>query len=215
MPETPSLAAAQPAENFGQGLGENLLSLIGGRSGMGTWTGLPPSVGAPVSGALLGAGLGLLYGGAQRFNGWLKDEPAEERPWWQQPWALGLGAGATLGAVSGQLQPTNPGGLRAQQLEEALRKGANVKYASSMSSLISVILRDPSLPEHEKRRLIAAIERANPQQRQRLLSALMAGTLTSGLAYGILGLGALGSAALGGIVGFIARNLTPGRTQYV
>lgn len=199
--------------NYGYSGGQFLSKLLGGTDPMGTWTGMNPLVGAPVSGALWGAGLGGLYAGGKALLSDKEEDPDQPpRPWWKHPATIGAGLGTVIGLLSGYAQ-TRPGFERAPQIYK--QQSSLEKQAASPSDVIRVIMNDPRLSDWEKDHLIKAVMEATPGQLQQLLGAALAGTLTASLAHSILGTGFFGSALAGGIGGFLAHNLLPGPTRYV
>lgn len=160
----------------------------GGRP-MGSWTGLPAIAGAPLSGALIGAGLGGLYGGVKNL---LSDErPKPNTPWWKKPWAVGALAGGGLGLASAALR-TPEDDLRA--------KNASYKQADyQQQQLIRIIESDPSIAFFEKQRLLGLVQQANGSQLSQMLSLALSGGLTAAAAHTILGTGFFGSSVLGGL----------------
>lgn len=199
-----------------KGLGAMTGGIIGVNKGMGSWTGLNPAVGAPLSGALWGAGLGLAYSGGKKIMSMIRGDEEEKppTPWWKQPWLVGAGLGTAVGLGSGYLQNHTPS-LLEQELEAAQEKGKLASAFASPEQVADVIMRDPSIPAYEKATLIRSALQASPEQCASLLAAAATGMLTAALAHSILGTGFLGSALLGGAAGMIARNLLPGPTVFV
>ena len=182
MPDLPDVREA------GRDYGAILRAIIGAGKPMGSWTGLPPALGAPISGALVGAALGGAYGGARDL---IKGRPEEPRPWWKRPSTIGAAAGTALGLASG------------------------LKTASAYpAALIRQISNDPSTAYYEKQRLIELVQQADGFQLRRLAALAATGALTAAAAHTILGTGAFGSAALGGASAFVANNLF-NHTRYV
>lgn len=185
--------------------------LLGGDAPLGSITGLPPLAGAPISGALIGAGLGGLFDLGQGAVDFLRGEERPKKPWWQRYWALGAGAGALTGLASGVMQTRDPGFLeRKYQRAEELSKAG-----SASDDIVRVLLEDPYLSSYDRARLVAAMQRASPSQLRQLAMAAAAGTLTGVVAKNILGFGLAGSAVVGGLAAIMANNLMPGKTRYV
>lgn len=178
----------------GRQLGDFLRETLGIGQSMGSWTGLPPEIGAPVSGALIGAGLGGLYG---MGKDWWDGEDRPKRQWWQKPSTVGAAAGTALGLLSGYAQ-THP--MKIAALEEK-RAGMEAAY------LIRAIERDPSIAYYEKNRLIGLVNQANPSQLRRLAGLAAGGALTAAAAHTILGTGFFGSAIIGGLTSMALGNL--------
>lgn len=194
--------------SFGYQIGEKFLRpLIRPAQPMGAWTGLPSSIGAPLSGALWGAGLGALYQGGKRLWDYLGgEEETEELPWWKHPAVLG----ALGGSAVGLLKQSSASQLRAARLSAHEKKSF-----SNPALLARVISEDPSISFYEKNRLLGLVEKASPSQLSRMAAMATVGALTASAAYGILGIGAFGSAAVGAVTAGIAHNLIPKGITYV
>lgn len=139
---------------------------------MGSWTGLPFAIGAPLSGALYGAGLG----GALYFKRRLIDKKRKRRDWWKWPLVAG-GLGAGVGLLSSKLAA-----------------------APDLSMVERAIVADRALDPWEKQELLGRLRHAPDDTIRKLAMMASAGTLTGILAAMLLGppsgllAGALGAA---------------------
>jgi hypothetical protein len=158
---------------------------------LGSWTGLPPVVGAPLTGLALGTGVGALWRAKQK---WI-DEEEEPPPWWSNPMILGPVAGLGFGALSGQLQ------------QRQLEKQQHVKQAYNMDRVLEIVRRDPWMSDAEKQVIQQRLTRADERTKRQLLSALMAGTLSAATAARLLNVGILGVAAAFGAGALAGKNL--------
>jgi hypothetical protein len=157
---------------------------------MGSWTGLPPIVGAPLSGALWGAGLGAAYGGIKSLLS--DDDPyAGPTPWYKTPWILGALAGTGIGLYAG-----------ADKMPPGQEKQHSVKQASYLydrNSVLRAVLFDNNLLPAQKNQAAELIERAPDSSIRRLVEALGVGGLTGLAVYKLLGSGLIPSLVLGGL----------------
>jgi len=184
--------------------GDMLRRLWGPNQRMGAWTGLRPALGAPLSGALLGAALGGVYGlgrGAYRaITGTGEEE--EPSPWWKSPMAMGLASGLLLGGASGI----------AQEKKGSLHQKVASYREQRLKQLIAM---DPSITHYEKDRLLGLVGQASETQVSRMIALAASGALTAAAAHHILGTGAFGSTVAGGLGAFVASRFIPGKTRYV
>lgn len=179
---------------------------------VGAWTGLSPSVGAPLSGALWGAGAGLTYGMLRKL--FSSEEENENRSMWA-PILLGALGGGGLGAWSGHLQnqtrrnlATTPAPAKTLSYNEgAMRKFSNWG-GGGMERAVYLLRSDSSMSDHEKSRLLYALQIAPPQQQSRILQLAAVGGLTALAASKVLGLGLLSSALVGGAAAYTFNNYT-------
>lgn len=175
-------------------------AIRGGSTPMGSATGLHPMLGAPIVGALAGAGLGGIYGGVRSL---LEDEDQPPKPWWKKPWLIGTAGGLGLGLASGLTQTLgNQPPKTFDQLTPTEKKG----YASP-NNVIRVIMNDPSITQYEKTRLVNLVEAASPSQTKQLLAMAVAGTLTAAAAHTVMRTGFFGSTIAGGVAAALTRNL--------
>lgn len=210
QPTTDFLSEPSGSESSaGFQIGKNFLRpLIRPDQPMGEWTGLPSAVGAPLSGALWGAGLGALYQGGKNLWNYLSDrEEVEATPWWRHPALLGALGGTAVGLMK---QQSVSAPLRAARI------AAQEKQAYANPDRLSrVIANDPSIPFYEKTRLLSLVDQASPSQVSRMAALAAAGALTASAAYSILGTGLFGSTVVGLLGAGIANNLLPGKPKYV
>lgn len=185
-----SMDEIEPA-NLPRSAGRYLDKVFDLRHPMGTWTGLPTWAGAPLSGALWGAGMGGLYGLYRKLTA---DENSE--PGLLTPTLVGAGIGTGLGALTAY-NMAKSGSFRNDE-EQALDRA------------IRMIRNDRSLSDAESSRVIHALRMSQGQERKRLLAMAAAGTLTGIIASRILGLGIIGSAIAGvGMAGIVGNHLRP------
>jgi uncharacterized membrane protein YebE (DUF533 family) len=158
---------------------------------MGSWTGLPPAIGAPLSGALWGAGAGALTGLILR----LRDEK-KRRSSLLTPTLIGGLAGLGLGTYSA-----------------AMRN--HYKPASFQDDAAAAIRRDRALTAAQSAQVEHAFRMASPYDQRRLATMLATGTSAAVIAR-MLGINLMGSVILGGGVGWAAANfLTPKKRHFV
>jgi len=187
------------------GLADVLAPLVGRaidiKNPMGTWTGLTPEIGAPLSGLLWGAGIGGLYGlgrGAWRqLRG--NNFPEEKPPLWKRPWALGSAAGLALGALAARNQ------LKEQQ---SIMKMSSFNE-TERRAIRRTLEQDPYIAHFEKERLLGLVNKAEGSQLKRLAMLAAAGGLTASAAHSILGTGYFGSTVAGLAASYVASNYFP------
>lgn len=183
--------------SLGNVIGQWLRPVVNPGAPMGSWTGMRPLYGAPLSGLLWGAGLGGLYGlGRAAVRGVTGGEEEEPSPWWANPILIGALGGAALGSASGLAQE---------------KRGSFY----DQRRVLELINSNPSLNDFEKRKLVDLVYQASAPQLSRMLSLALAGALTAGAAHSILGVGAFKSTLLGGLGAFALNNILPGKTRYV
>jgi hypothetical protein len=161
---------------------------------MGSWTGLPLAAGAPLSGALWGAGAGLTIQAVRKIME--EDDRKRRRMGWRAPLLVGTGAGAGVGLFS----------LWNRALAEK-EKGGSV-IGSDMERAVRLIRRDPAISDAEAGSIIQALHVAPYSQKQRVFAALGTGALTGAAASRILGLGRLGTAVAAGAGAWLAHQYT-------
>ena len=164
---------------------------------MGSWTGLPPMIGAPVSGALLGAGAGALYGGYKKLTE--DPENPEPRKALLKKNRIGALAGGTIGAVSGGLQKLSFFGPQAPSPQAVLETLHNDRYLSYA----------------DKQKILQALSKASPSQWSTLMTMAAGGALTGAAASRILGVGLVGTTLAAGAGALIFRNLFGQPTTFV
>lgn len=174
----------------GNALGLRIHDALDLSNPVGKWTGLDPRVGAPLSGALWGAGAGLTYAGLRKL--FRDPEEEEEEPSMWMPTAIGAAAGLGLGAWSGHLQHEKQTSLANRGIENA----------------IAVLRRDRGVSDAQADRIEYALRRASPDTQRRIVGLLAVGGLTALAASKILGLGMLGSALTGGVAAYTFNNWT-------
>lgn len=180
-------------------IGSKIHGLADLENPMGTWTGLDPVIGAPLSGAMVGAGLGGLYGGAK----WLLGNRSNKREgFWKGPVGRSILAGSLAGA--------GVGGVSAY-----LQKTSSDKQANSRTEVERIVRRDQWMSNSEKEQIIRSLQGADVMQLQRLAALGAAGLLTAVAARKILGLGAVGTAIAGGLGVLLARNYFSGPKVFV
>lgn len=180
---------------------------------MGAWTGLNPSVGAPLSGALWGAGAGLTYGLLRKL--FSSEEENEERSMWS-PILLGALGGGGLGAWSGHLQnKTRRAAASAPPVPSkdlTYQSSATDKLSSwggnSLERAVYLLRSDPRASDAEKSRLLYALQIAPQPQQSRILQLAAVGGLTALAASKILGMGLIASAVTGGLAAYTFNNYT-------
>ncbi|TXH14590.1 MAG: hypothetical protein E6R03_08895 [Hyphomicrobiaceae bacterium] len=183
--------------SLGNVIGQILKPVYNPGARMGSWTGLRPLYGAPLSGALWGAGLGGLYGLGRAAVRGIKGETEEEpEPWWANPLLVGALSGAALGSASGLAQE-------------------KTSSFYDQNRLLELIQNNPSITDFEKKKLIDLVHEADQPQLSRMLSLAAAGALTAAAAHTILGTGAFKSSILGGLGAFAISNFFPGKPRYV
>lgn len=168
---------------------------------MGSWTGAPPLLGAPVSGALWGAGLGALLGAGQEM---FAAQPSRGQGFWRSR----LGRGLLLGALGGGAVGIGSG------LTQHFKQNHH-KQANSREEVARIIRTNYQIPPAEKQRLLQALAGADYLQLQRLAAVAAAGGLTALAASKILGLGGFGSALFGGVGALLANNYFRPSTTWV
>jgi hypothetical protein len=189
------------------GLGEAINKFTDAPTPLGSWTGLPPLVGAPLSGALFGAGAGALYNGFQRWNG----DPRSRRPKaTKRQILLGALLGSGAGLASGLLQNSQPA-VYAQAYENAQAS----KIASTGGDIVASLRSDPHLSAVDRQRILQALSGASPTQWSRLMLMASAGTLTGAIASRILGLGLVGTMLSAGAGALLAGNFFRGPKTFV
>jgi len=161
---------------------------------MGSWTGLPLEIGAPLSGALWGAGAGLATQAVRKLME--DDDRKRRRMGWMNPLLVGAGAGAGVGLFS----------LWNRALAEKEKGGSVV--GSDMERAIRLIRRDPMISDAEAGSIIQALHVAPFSTKQRVFSMLTTGALTGAAASRILGLGRLGTAVAAGAGAWLAHQYT-------
>lgn len=175
--------------------GDQARQLFGIGKPMGSWTGVDPLLGAPLSGALWGAGLGAVAGGLRQLGG--ATNPPRRKGFWRSDLGrhilLGAAGGGVLGAAS----------------------GLNQKFANSRREVEKIVRQDPYISYAEKERIIRALTGADFMQLQRLAAMAAAGALTAATASRVLGLGLAGSAVAGGVGALLARNYFGGPQIFV
>ncbi len=196
---------------------------------MGSWTGLWPIYGAPLSGALWGAGIGTALSGAQAaLSG--KDKKVH----WIRNALLGTLAGGGVGLLSGlaQWNASNKAGLAGSMaarldkdvplwgfLEKDLQ-GGHAKQSGDMSDveeILRILRSDSSLSSGDFYRIESALRASPDYMIGRIMRVLgMSGGAGAGfLVARILGLGLVGqgtSALAGGLLG---GRIFGGRTRYI
>jgi len=187
----------------GAAVGEFVRRFTNTPNGMGSWTGLPPLMGAPVSGALLGAGAGALYGGYKK----LTEDPRnpEPRKALLKKTLLGALAGGGVGLISGGLQTTN---LYKQQSFYG-------PQAPSPQAVLETLHNDRYLSYADKQNILQALSKASPSQWSTLMTMAAGGALTGAAASKILGVGLVGATLAAGAGALIFRNLFGQPTIFV
>lgn len=139
---------------------------------MGSWTGLPRGIGAPLSGILWGGAAGAAYDAYRR----LIQRKKVKNPW-KKP-LIGALAGATIG------------------LGSLLKKSS----VPDLSIVERALMADPALSAWEKRALISRLQHVDDLSLHKMAVMAAAGTLTGALASMLIGspmgllAGALGAA---------------------
>ncbi len=186
--------------NPGAAVGLGIRKVTDIENPMGSWTGLDPMIGAPLSGALIGAGLGGLYGGARSLFG--GERRTGREGFWKGPIGrrilYGSLAGAGVGGVSGVLQ-----------------KLGSSKQANNRLEVERIIRCNHSMSHWEREQIIQSLKGADFMQLQRLAALAAAGMLTAVAAKNILGLGTFGSVIAGGIGAMVAKNYFSGPKIFV
>ncbi len=206
-------------------LGRAIGGLVDIHRPMGSWTGLPSSIGAPASGLLIGAGLGGLYGLGRMAWDRLGGVQRPPRPWWRSPLVIGGAGGLSLGLLSALAQAKD-----AARDREAASYAATPEYPApdvaelgvpggwKMAAFMSaqeknqvkrVIANDPNIAYFEKQRLLGLVDQADSSQLKRLAALALGGALTAGVAHTVLGTGVFGSTAAGAAGSFFLSNLIP------
>ena len=190
--------------NAGLSAGDFFRRVTDAGSPMGSWLnqfGIKQPYAAPLSGALLGAGTGLLYHGVKnKFIPWLFDEPEPEDASASKSTALGTIAGLGLGGLAAY-------GLHKQKVGSVLYKQQSLSYDPSkdVGRLAMIILNDRSMPEMAKQNALVQLQRASEQTIRNLLKASAGGAITGAILASMLGvhpaIGAFGGGAFGSAIG--------------
>lgn len=222
-PDRPPYA---PKPSFPNSVGQSIGQLLQIKEPMGAWTGLTPTLGAPLSGLLIGGGLGGLYAGGRYVWDRLGGRTPEKRPWWKHPAFLGALGGTTLGALSGLAQVRGRSAYESPMVSPEQRAAFRSEKAASVRrfiyksaalvderSLVRVLDEDPNIPFYEKDKLIGLARKANSMQLRQMAALAAVGSLTAAAAHTIMGTGFFGSAVAGGLSAMAAKNLYPGRPR--
>lgn len=196
----------------GQSVGEFLRSTIGGASPMGSWTGLHPLLGAPASGALLGAGVGALYGGYKKLTADPNNPEEADQPTIGRRSLIGALLGGAVGLGSGAMQTYLPPPY-SQPMHSGDEKVAFARSAVSPEEVALILSRDHNLSYADKQRIMQALAGASPTQWSNLLAMAAGGTLTGYAASRILGVGLIGTMLAAGAGALIARNMFGGQPK--
>jgi len=184
-PEAAPPEKTEVAPNFERGAGSMLRDWLGGGKPMGSWTGLPMAIGAPLSGALIGSGIGLsVHGIRERLIPWLVGrEPKRSKNAWRRAATTGALAGLGLGGYA------------------AYKKASAYNPAEDAGRLIRIILHDRSLSEMQKQEALNRISTLSRQDVYRLNASAALGALTGAALATILGVGPLPGFIAGGMMG--------------
>lgn len=177
----------RPSTNLGRSLGLRVKDLADTTSPMGSWTGLDPLLGAPLSGALWGSGVGALYHLlGDKLMGTIKGEPVDPRKNLKKRLLQGASIGAGAGLASGVMQ--------------------KLSYTQDVGRLVLSIMNDGSLTEFQKQELLRRISNADQATIRRILLSAGGGALTGAMIAAMLGgssiapFGAMGGAILGSML---------------
>ena len=184
----PDEAVAKP--NVERNAGAILARVVDNGAPMGSWTGLPTAVAAPVSGALLGAGLGALYHGVKnRLLPWINDEPADEEKTLGGHTLAGALAGLGIGSVA------------------AYKQSAAYNPNQDMGRLLVLILNERSMSEYQKQQAIDRLDNLSSQQVRQLTMSAAVGGLTGAALGALLGVGPVAGGLAGALGGhLLSRN---------
>jgi len=171
-------------------LGMRIHSALKLNEPVGKWTGLDPRAGAPLSGALWGAGAGLTYAGLRKL--FHDPEEDEEEPSILMPTVLGAAAGLGLGAWSGHMQHEKRTSYGHPSIDQAIR----------------TIQADRTLSTSQISQIVHELRKSTPGQQRRILGMLATGGLTALAASKVLGMGLLGAALTGGAAAYTFNNWT-------
>lgn len=201
----------------GAALGNLLRQTTGGASPLGTITGLPPIMGAPLSGAMLGLGAGALYGGYKKLTA-DPDDPDEQDGSFTRRALIGALLGGGVGLGSGLMQSYYPNPYTQPMFEPRDRffepaKKAHVKAAASPAEVARILSQDFDLSYADKQRIMQALAGASPSQWGSLLAMAAGGSLTGYAASRILGVGLIGTMLASGAGALIARNMFGGQPK--
>lgn len=181
-------------------LGAGARKVFGLDKSMGSWTGLPPMLGAPVSGALWGAGAGLTATAAGKVRDWILDRE-EKKTRWARNALIGASAGVGLGVLSGKWQ-----GDRAEGIDKE-HSWNDMGDMGDTQLLVDTVMRDQSLAFAERSRLARLVRASPPHVLHRLKqSVALAGGAGAGLLIArMLGFPILGQTAGAALGGFLAK----------
>lgn len=154
---------------------------------MGSWTGLPLPVGAPLSGALWGAGLGAAYHGLKPL---LTGKDHKRKQTLLRSILAGAGIGGAVGLGAGTINHYK------QNSAEDLEKRA----AADLGLIVQTVMRDPTLTEFEKRQILAQLSSARDDTLRRIVTAASTGGITGAMVARLLGFRGMGT-ALAGLAG--------------
>lgn len=209
----PDESIAGAPKNRAREAGRQVAQSVGGGNPMGSWTGIRGPLAAPVSGLLLGSGLGLLYHGWDDYVKPILDgrETGRKNPW--KSLLIGALGGAGLGGLSsyGLHRAEKAKARRIFEDEQLEKRQSHIKTANlfgyspirDLGRLAQVILRDPTMSELDKQRALAALERADTQTINSLAAASVGGALTGAAIAALLGAHPMIGGAFGGIGGNI------------